>query len=70
VIFSKDEVIKDNGEPYTIFTPYSKRWLAKLDAFYLKSYPTKKYFKNFYKEVKYIYFASFIIERPGTHIVL
>jgi deoxyribodipyrimidine photo-lyase len=50
VIFSKDEVVKDSGEPYTIFTPYSKRWLAKLDAFYLKSYPAKKYFKNFYKD--------------------
>ncbi len=50
VIFSKDEVIKDNGEPYTIFTPYSKRWLATLNEFYLSSYPAKKYFKNFYKD--------------------
>jgi len=49
-IFSKDEVVKDNGEPYTIFTPYSKKWLATLNDFYLKSYPTKKYFKNFHKE--------------------
>ncbi|HEX5150033.1 MAG TPA: deoxyribodipyrimidine photo-lyase [Parafilimonas sp.] len=50
VIFSKDEVVKDDGAPYTIFTPYSKKWLAKLDVFYLKSYPTKKYFKHFYKD--------------------
>ncbi len=26
VIFEKDEVTKDNREPYTIFTPYSKKW--------------------------------------------
>jgi deoxyribodipyrimidine photo-lyase len=50
VIFSKDEVIKDDGQPYEIFTPYSKRWLATLNAFYLSSYPTKKYFSNFYKD--------------------
>ncbi|HVX25275.1 MAG TPA: deoxyribodipyrimidine photo-lyase [Parafilimonas sp.] len=50
VIFSKDEVVKDDGKPYTVFTPYSRKWLATLNKFYLKSYPTKKYFKNFYKQ--------------------
>jgi len=30
VIFEKDEVMKDNGTPYTVFTPYSKRWKEKL----------------------------------------
>ena len=38
VIFSKNEVVKENDEPYTIFTPYSKKWLAKLNNFYLKSF--------------------------------
>lgn len=42
VIFEKDEVLKDDGKPYSIFTPYSRKWKAKLDAFYLKSYPTEK----------------------------
>ena len=48
VIFAKNEVVKDDGKPYTVFTPYSKRWLDKLNKFYLKSYPTEKYFKNFF----------------------
>lgn len=26
VIFEKNEVVKDNGEPYTVYTPYSKKW--------------------------------------------
>ena len=30
VVFEKDEVVKPNGEPYTIFTPYSKIWKQKL----------------------------------------
>jgi deoxyribodipyrimidine photo-lyase len=49
VIFEKDEITKDDGKPYTVFTPYSKKWKAKINAFFLKSYPTKKYFKNLKK---------------------
>ncbi len=48
-IFEKDEVVKDDGKPYTVYTPYSKKWKAKLSPFYLKSYPTEKYFSNFYQ---------------------
>jgi len=50
VIFEKDEVVKDNKEPYTVFTPYSRKWKEKLNEFYLKPYPTEKYFHNFYKQ--------------------
>ena len=47
VIFEKDEVMKDDGTPYVVFTPYSKKWKSLLTAFLLKPYPTKKYFKHF-----------------------
>lgn len=50
VIFEKEEVIKDDGTPYTVFTPYSKKWKTKLTEFYLKPFPTEKYFANFYKQ--------------------
>jgi deoxyribodipyrimidine photo-lyase len=46
-IFEKGEVVKDDGKPYTIFTPYSRKWKAKINDFYLQSYPTEKYFANF-----------------------
>jgi deoxyribodipyrimidine photo-lyase len=49
VIFEKEEVVKDDGKPYIIFTPYSKKWKAKLNAFYLKNYPTGKYTKSLKK---------------------
>jgi len=49
VIFEKGEVVKDNGEPYTVYTPYSRKWKEKLNAFYLQSYPTEKYFQHFLK---------------------
>jgi deoxyribodipyrimidine photo-lyase len=50
VIFEKDEVLKDNGKPYTVFTPYSKKWKTTLNDSYLSSYPVKKYFSNFFKQ--------------------
>ncbi len=46
VIFERDEVIKDDGKPYTVFTPYSRKWKQKLTDFYLSSYPTIKYIKH------------------------
>lgn len=46
VIFEKDEVVKADGKPYTVFTPYYKLWLKKLTDFYIQSYPTEKYFTN------------------------
>jgi deoxyribodipyrimidine photo-lyase len=50
VIFEKDEVIKDDGKPYTVFTPYSRKWKATFNEFHFKAYPTEKYFKNFYRQ--------------------
>jgi len=44
VIFEQSEVIKADGKPYTVFTPYAKQWKTKLNDFYVKAYPTEKYF--------------------------
>lgn len=46
VIFEKSEICKDDKTPYTVFTPYSKKWLNTLNPFFLKPYPTEKYFKK------------------------
>jgi deoxyribodipyrimidine photo-lyase len=48
VIFEKEEILKPDGHPYSVFTPYSKRWKSLLNEFYLKSYPTQNYFNNFH----------------------
>lgn len=49
-IFEKEEVTKDDGKPYTVFTPYSKKWKNKLTPFHYKAYPNKNYFKNFFQK--------------------
>lgn len=48
VIFEKNEVLKKDGKPYTVFTPYSRIWKATLNDFYLKSYPIEEYQNNFH----------------------
>lgn len=50
VIFEKDEVVKDDGKPYTVFTPYSRKWKAKLTEFSLIGYPTENHFTQFYPQ--------------------
>lgn len=48
-IFEKSEIVTDQENPYTVFTPYKNKWLKALSPFYLKSYPVEKYEKNFAK---------------------
>ncbi len=56
VIFAKNEVLKDDGNPYTVFTPYKRKWLAALkssepkDSYYFSSYPSMKYKAHFSKK--------------------
>ena len=61
VVFEKKEVVKKDGLPYTVFTPYSRVWKAMLEtrmsrteegypiSYFFKPYPTEKYFNNFHR---------------------
>jgi deoxyribodipyrimidine photo-lyase len=49
VIFEKAEVVKDDGKPYTVYTPFKNKWMQKLKPFYLKAYPSNLYLKNLYQ---------------------
>ncbi|WP_256003720.1 cryptochrome/photolyase family protein [Pedobacter deserti] len=48
-IFDRDELLKSDGKPYTVFTPYYREWQKKLTPFYFRPYPTERYFKNLWK---------------------
>lgn len=50
VIFEKDEVVKDNGDPYVVYTPYSRKWLEsfKKDK-HLKLFTIEHHSDHFYK---------------------
>jgi deoxyribodipyrimidine photo-lyase len=57
VIFEEKEIVKKDGDPYTVFTPYSRRWKEKLESkldeegnsFFLRSFPTESLQSNFLK---------------------
>ncbi|MCB0459360.1 MAG: deoxyribodipyrimidine photo-lyase [Flavobacteriaceae bacterium] len=51
VIFEKDDILKDNGQPYTIYTPYKNRWLEHFKQIKIKVSDTTLDFDNFYKHV-------------------
>jgi len=47
VIFEKNEICKDDQLPYTVYTPYSKKWKIKLFENPIKEYKTESNFKHF-----------------------
>ena len=49
VIFEQSEVVKANGEPYTVFTPYSRVWKQKLTDKDYHHYPSEKSLDLFFQ---------------------
>lgn len=49
VIFEKDEILKSDGDPYVVFTPYSRRWKEKFYSMSIPDYGTDNYTDNFVK---------------------
>jgi deoxyribodipyrimidine photo-lyase len=46
VIFEKDDVVKDDGSPYVVYTPYSNKWKENFKKIKLKHYNSESYIKN------------------------
>ena len=49
VIFEKNEITKDDGLPYKVYTPFSKKWLAAFNLEDCKPYDSEKLLDNTYK---------------------
>lgn len=47
VIFEAAEVTKDDGLPYTVYTPYSKKWKTRLTSHPINCYPSEELKSNF-----------------------
>ena len=52
VIFEKSEILSNTGTPYSVFTPYSRKWKEHLTAYQLKAYPTQDYFEQLFQTHK------------------
>ncbi len=46
VIFEKSEVTKDDGSPYKVYTPYSKKWLGHFNKNHIAPYPSETLLEN------------------------
>lgn len=75
VIFEENEVLKEDGTPYTVFTPYSKKWKQALQKTEVESFPSEKLTKNFLKikpflipELREIGFEKNSVEFPPPEI--
>jgi deoxyribodipyrimidine photo-lyase len=70
VIFEKDEVTKDDKKPYTVFTPYSRKWKATLKPYHYKAYPNEKYENAYLKTAPFenITLSSMGFEASGIEI--
>lgn len=49
VLLEKAEVVKEDGTPYTVFTPYSRRWKATLQSKELKPFDTRSLYDHFHQ---------------------
>jgi deoxyribodipyrimidine photo-lyase len=48
-IFEKDEITKDDGKPYTVFTPYSRKWKLSLQTKHYSSFSNESFYNHFIK---------------------
>lgn len=46
VIFEKDEVVKKDGSPYVVYTPYMRTWKDTFKTIDLSIFDTRPYFNN------------------------
>ena len=46
-VFEYDEVLKDDGKPYTVYTPYSKKWKIAFANSPIQNYPSETFQHHF-----------------------
>lgn len=54
VIFEKSEVVKDDGLPYTVFTPFSRKWKQTLSDSGIHEYPSEMYLSQLMKTAPFV----------------
>lgn len=70
VIFEKNEIVKDDGTPYKVYTPYSKKWLSVFEQQELSFFPSEDYAQNFISkfEFKFLSLSDIGFEQTSIEI--
>ncbi|MHB0753923.1 cryptochrome/photolyase family protein [Polaribacter sp. M15] len=53
VIYEENEIVKQDGDPYKVYTPYSKKWLEAFQNQKIQFYPSEKKMDNFVKNTNH-----------------
>lgn len=48
-IFERGEILKDDGKPYTVFTPYARKWLAHFEPAMETAFPSETHLSKVWK---------------------
>ena len=72
VIFEEDQIVKKDGTPYVVYTPYSRKWIKKFQSNQLDSYPSELNLGGFVdsdkiREVNYLMDFEKNIISPKTY---
>ena len=72
VIFEEDQIVKKDGTPYVVYTPYSRKWIEKFQSNQLDSYPSELNLGGFVdsdkiREVNYLMDFEKNIINPKTY---
>lgn len=76
VIFEEDEVVKEDGEPYTVYTPYSKTWKKAFEKLEVPYYDCENHFDKLLPvssplnmpKLKDLGFVKSELDFPSAHI--
>ena len=75
VVFEKDEILKKDGTPYTIFTPYMKVWKERLKNYPITNFDSEKKLSSLYKckplpapSLKEIGFEHSLLKIPSVEV--
>ncbi|WP_435413007.1 cryptochrome/photolyase family protein [Psychroserpens mesophilus] len=70
VIFEKDEVVKKDGDPYVVYTPYMKVWKDTFKSHELEIYYTNSYLKNLvqHSRLPNVSLSDIGFTKPNQHI--
>ena len=72
VIFEEDQIVKKDGTPYVVYTPYSRKWIEKFQSNQLDSYLSEQNLDGFVdsdkiREVNYLMDFEKNIISPKTY---
>ena len=70
VIFEKSEVVKQDGKPYTVYTPYSRKWFELYEKVNPQPFPSEEVSDNYFNPQMEVQNTKSVLDKfKGEHRV-